>query len=141
LNEPIVFVLGGYLGGLIPPGERRFSAAASALQNLLRAHAAASAAIRQRISGAQVGMAHNMLDFAPDRPGSSWDRKLVAAAERLYNLSLVEAIATGRMRTSRNCRRSPTFSVSTTTVEFICGFAAFGVAWVSSSIATGTGAG
>ena len=25
LNEPIVFLLGGYLGGLIPPGQRRFA--------------------------------------------------------------------------------------------------------------------
>jgi beta-glucosidase len=98
LNEPIVFVLGGYLGGLIPPGEARFSAAAAALGNLLRAHAAASAVIRERIADARVGIAHNMIEFAPDRPASSWDRKLVAAGDALYNLSLIEAIATGRMR-------------------------------------------
>jgi beta-glucosidase len=98
LNEPIVFVLGGYLGGLIPPGQRRFSSAAAALENLLRAHAAASAAIRERIPGARVGMAHNMLAFAPDRPDSALDKKLVAAGEALYNDALVEAVATGEMR-------------------------------------------
>jgi beta-glucosidase len=98
LNEPIVFVLGGYLGGLIPPGVRRFSSAAPALENLLRSHIAASGAIHERIPHARVGMAHNMLDFAPDRPRSSWDRRLVAAAETLYNSSLVEATATGAMR-------------------------------------------
>jgi beta-glucosidase len=98
LNEPIVFVLGGYLGGLIPPGQRRFSSAAAALQNLLRAHVAASTAIRERIPGARVGMAHNMLAFAPDRPDSALDKKLVAAGEALYNNALVEAVATGEMR-------------------------------------------
>jgi beta-glucosidase len=98
LNEPIVFILGGYLGGLIPPGHTRFSRAAVALENLLRAHVAASFAIRDQIPDARVGMAHNMLDFAPDRPRSAFDRRLVAAAEALYNVSLVEAAATGRMR-------------------------------------------
>jgi beta-glucosidase len=98
LNEPIVFVLGGYLGGLIPPGQRRFSSAASALENLLRAHAAASAAIQERIPGARVGMAHNMLSLAPDRADSALDKKLVAAGEALYNDALVEAVATGEMR-------------------------------------------
>jgi beta-glucosidase len=98
LNEPIVFVLGGYLDGRIPPGESRFAAAAKALENLLRAHTAASGAIRERRPDARVGIAHNMLDFAPDRPGSSWDRKLAAAGEALYNRALVETVATGRMR-------------------------------------------
>src|SRR5262249_30116017 len=84
LNEPIVFVLGGYLGGLIPPGVSRFSKAAAALENLLRAHVAASQAIHERIPEARVGMAHNMLDFAPDRPRSSLDRRLGASREAPY---------------------------------------------------------
>ena len=96
LNEPIVFILGGYLGGLIPPGQRRFSSAAAALENLLRAHVAASAAIRERIPAARVGMAHNMLAFAPDRPDSALDKKLVAAGEALYNDALVEASRDGQ---------------------------------------------
>jgi beta-glucosidase len=109
LNEPIVFVLGGYLGGLIPPGATRFSKGAAALENLMRAHVAASQAIHERIPDARVGMAHNMLDFAPDRPRSSLDRRLVAAAEALYNVSLVEAVATGRMRWNFPGEGSATF--------------------------------
>ncbi|HEY6928100.1 MAG TPA: family 1 glycosylhydrolase [Thermoanaerobaculia bacterium] len=111
LNEPIVFILGGYLGGLIPPGHSRFSAAAAALEHLLRAHVAASAAIRERIPGARVGIAHNMLAFAPDRPESALDRKLVAAGEALYNDALVEAVATGEMRWSFPGEGSTTFRV------------------------------
>ena len=95
LNEPIVFLLGGYLGGAIPPGLRRFSSAARALEHLLRAHAEAAAALTARYADRRVGIAHNMLAFAADRPGSVLDRRLTHAAERLYNLSLLEAIATG----------------------------------------------
>jgi len=97
LNEPIVFLLGGYLGGLIPPGLRRFAGAARALEHLLRAHAEAAAAVRERIPDARIGIAHNMLDFAPERQSSALDRRLARAGERLYNDALLEAIATGRM--------------------------------------------
>ena len=99
LNEPIVFLLGGYLGGLIPPGRRNFAAAAKALEHLLRAHTEASLALGER-AGARCGIAHNMLDFAADRPDSVLDRGLVRAGERLYNLALLEALTTGRMQWS-----------------------------------------
>jgi len=97
LNEPIVFLLGGYLGGLIPPGQRRFTAAAKALEHLMRAHTEAAAVVRERVPRARIGIAHNMLDFAPERQGSALDRRLARAGERLYNAALLEAIATGRM--------------------------------------------
>ncbi|HYX19389.1 MAG TPA: family 1 glycosylhydrolase [Thermoanaerobaculia bacterium] len=97
LNEPIVFLLGGYLGGLIPPGQRRFAGAARALEHLMRAHTEAAAVVRERVPGARIGIAHNMLDFAPERRGSALDRRLARAGERLYNAALLEAIATGRM--------------------------------------------
>lgn len=95
LNEPVVLLLGGYLGGQIPPGRRGFHAAARAFEHMLRAHVEAAAAIRERIPGARVGIAHNMMEFAPDRPDRFLDRRLARAAERLYNLALLEAIATG----------------------------------------------
>jgi beta-glucosidase len=100
VNEPITFILGGYLGGLIPPGKSSFASAAKALEHLLRAQTEAALALAARPSGARCGIAHNMLDFAPDRPDSALDRKLVQAGEALYNLALVEATATGRMRWS-----------------------------------------
>jgi len=98
LNEPIVFLLGGYLAGLIPPGHRSFSRSARALEHLLRAHAEASAVLKSKDPTARTLIAHNMLDFAPDRSGHPVDRRLVSEGEALYNLSLVEAITTGRVR-------------------------------------------
>jgi beta-glucosidase len=97
LNEPIVFLLGGYLGGLIPPGRTRFDAAARALEHLLRAHVEAAGVVAERCPGARVGIAHNMLEFAPDRGHSALDRRLASQGERLYNTSLLEAIATGKV--------------------------------------------
>jgi beta-glucosidase len=79
LNEPIVLLLGGFLGGVIPPGRQSFAAAAAALGNLLRAHVEAAHAVRENSPGARIGIAHNMLHFAPDRPESSLDRRLVHA--------------------------------------------------------------
>ena len=97
LNEPIVFILGGYLGGQIPPGKKSFAAGARALEHMLRAHAEAAAVLRAAIPDARIGMAHNMLEFAPDRTDSALDRRLAREGERLYNLSLLEAIATGNL--------------------------------------------
>ena len=97
VNEPIVLLLGGYVAGLIPPGQRSFRAASRALEHLLRAHEEAAAALREKNRSARIGFAHNMMDFAPDRETSALDRKLVESGERLYNLALLEAIATGEM--------------------------------------------
>jgi beta-glucosidase len=98
LNEPIVLLLGGYLAGVIPPGERSFARSAKALEHLLRAHAAAAALLHERDPQARVLIAHNMLDFAPDRPGHPADRRLAAEGESLYNTGLVEAVASGNVR-------------------------------------------
>ena len=98
VNEPIVLLLGGYLGGLIPPGRRSFSAAAKALEHMLRAHEEAAWILREKSpAGVRVGIAHNMLEFAPDRSDSALDRRLARAGQRLYNRALVEAVATGDM--------------------------------------------
>jgi beta-glucosidase len=97
LNEPIVLLLAGYLGGLIPPGQRSFRAASVALEHMLHAHVEAAQILKGRNPSSRVGIAHNMLDFAPDRPGNALDRRLARAGERLYNLALLEAIATGNM--------------------------------------------
>jgi beta-glucosidase len=98
LNEPVVFLLGGYLAALIPPGISRFDSAARAFENLLRAHTEAAAQIRERDPLARVGIAHNMLDFAPDRAHSFADRRLADAGDALYNRSLLDALGTGDLR-------------------------------------------
>jgi beta-glucosidase len=95
INEPVVLVLGGYLAGRMPPGRSSFAGAARAFEHILRAHEEAAGVLRETCPRARVGIAHNMLEFAPDRPGSSLDRRLTGAGRRLYNEALIEAVATG----------------------------------------------
>jgi len=97
VNEPIVLLLAGFIAGKIPPGLQSFASAAAALENLLRAHGEAAAVLKEHGRSVRVGIAHNMIEIAPDRPGHALDRRLAAAGDRLYNLALLEAITTGRM--------------------------------------------
>jgi beta-glucosidase len=96
LNEPLVFLLAGYVGGQIPPGFTDPRLARRALAHLLEAHAASAAALREVDPRAAVGIAHNMMAFAPDRPLHPLDCLLSRTADRFYNLALLEAFATGR---------------------------------------------
>jgi beta-glucosidase len=96
-NEPIVFVLGGYLDGSIPPGRRDFAAAGRALEGMLRGHAEAAGILREANSRARFGFAHNMMSFSASREQHLPDRALARAADRLYNRALIETMATGEM--------------------------------------------
>ena len=95
-NEPLVLLLGGFLDGQIPPGLADARAAARALDHLLAAHAEAAGVLRAEAPAAAIGVAHNMLDFAADRPGNPFDALFARHARRLYNTAFLEAFTTGR---------------------------------------------
>ncbi len=96
LNEPLVFVLGGFLDGQIPPGIADGRDASRALDHLLGAHVEAAARIRHVRPGAAIGIAHNMMAFAPERRWNPLDHLLARRADRLFNDGLLEAFRTGR---------------------------------------------
>lgn len=96
LNEPFVLVLGGYLDARVPPGLASARDAARALDHLLVAHEAAAAEIRAAVPGAAIGVAHNVMGFAPERPGNPLDRLLVRVGRRFYNRTLLDAFGEGR---------------------------------------------
>jgi beta-glucosidase len=96
LNEPLVFLLAGWFDGQIPPGIADAGTLRRVFDHLLAAHAAAAAAIREAVPHAAIGIAHNMMAFAPERRTSFLDTLLAGAAHRCYNRSLIEAFATGR---------------------------------------------
>jgi beta-glucosidase len=96
LNEPLVFVLAGYYDGQIPPGLAHPRSMTRALDHLLAAHVEAAGVIRAANPRAAIGVAHNMMAFAPERPRNVLDRTLARVAHRCYNLGLIEAFATGR---------------------------------------------
>lgn len=96
LNEPLVFALAGYYDAQIPPGIADGHALSVVVDHLLAAHCAAAGAILEVQPGAVVGVAHNMMAFAPERRWNPLDRALAKIAHRCYNRGLVEAFATGR---------------------------------------------
>ncbi len=95
-NEPLVFLLGGYIDGQIPPGIRDTRLAGLALANILSAHVAARAAIRETNAEAAIGVAHNFMGFAPERAGHPLDRLLARVADRFYNRAFLDSFLTGR---------------------------------------------
>lgn len=96
LNEPLVFALAGYYDAQIPPGLADGRILGTVIDHLLAGHCAAAAVIRERQPRAAIGIAHNMMAFAPDRWWNPLDRALAVIAHRCYNCGIVEAFATGR---------------------------------------------
>lgn len=98
LNEPLVFLLAGYLDGQIPPGLRDPRALSIAFDHMLAAHCAAGNEIRSVNGRAAIGIAHNMMGFAAEREKNPLDGLLAKTAHSMYNRGIMEAFATGRWR-------------------------------------------
>jgi beta-glucosidase len=96
LNEPLVFLLAGYFDGQIPPGIADGRLLPKVFDHLMAAHCEAAAAIRERSPDAAIGVAHNMVAFAPERRGSFLDRMLAKIAHRCYNRGVIEAFGSGK---------------------------------------------
>jgi beta-glucosidase len=97
-NEPNVFIVGGYLGGIMPPGRKSVKGGFAAFANVFRAHAALYDMIhsgeRERTS---VGVAHSMVAFQPASEGSPMDGWAAEAAHAIYNMGLIETFRTGSL--------------------------------------------
>jgi len=65
INEPDVYVTGGYIGGGFPPGKNDLGAAFTVMRNLLKGHAAAYRIIHELQPKAEVGYAKNYRGFEP----------------------------------------------------------------------------
>jgi beta-glucosidase len=96
LNEPLVFLLAAYFDGQIPPGIADGRVLPRVFDHLLAAHCASAAAIRERVPNAAIGIAHNMVAFAPERRRNPFDRMLARVAHRCYNRGVLEAFGSGR---------------------------------------------
>jgi beta-glucosidase len=104
LNEPMVMVGGGYLGTFMPPAKFAPDLASKACHNLLKCHVDAYKIIHSEITRREgpwaehpiaVGIAHNMLDFMPDRSWHPIEQVLSRVFWRFYNRSWLDAV-TGR---------------------------------------------
>lgn len=98
LNEPLVFLLAGFVAGEVPPGLSDSRMLNRVFDHLLAAHCAAAGEIRSHIARAAFAVAHNMMGFAPQRESNPLDGLLARAAHTMYNRGVLEAFGTGRWK-------------------------------------------
>jgi beta-glucosidase len=100
INEPNVQMYLGWVEGVWPPGRRSPTEAVQAFASLLRAHAAAAAAVRRHDAAAQVGVVSHLVLFDPASRASLPDWIAAREADRAFNWAFTDSIAAGRMRLS-----------------------------------------
>jgi beta-glucosidase len=105
VNEPIVLAVGSYLGRFMPPAVYDPAAASRACANLLRAHVFAYDILKGyssrregpwRARPLEVGFAHNMLHFLPERPLHPLEAGVTKFLSYFYNDAWLNAVNGGR---------------------------------------------
>jgi beta-glucosidase len=101
INEPMVMTVGSYLGQFMPPAVYAPDKARLACHHLLKSHVMAYDLIHREIPKSksrwkdipvQVGIAHNVIDFVPDRSWNFVERWLSERFHQFYNLSWLDAV-------------------------------------------------
>jgi beta-glucosidase len=101
VNEPIVLAVGSHLGRFMPPGDFNPTAASRMCRNLLKAHVLAYDLLRRecatrtgpwRARPLEVGFAHNMLDFHPERPWHPLELSVTRGLSYFYNEAWLAAV-------------------------------------------------
>lgn len=101
LNEPMVLAVGSYLGQFMPPAVYSPELFARACHELLKSHVLAYDVLHSEIperSGPwkerpiEVGIAHNLLHFMPDRRWHLIENILTQVLSRFYNRSWLDAV-------------------------------------------------
>jgi len=98
LNEPNVQMNAGYLEGMWPPGKQSPGEAVKAFVGLMRAHAAATRALRTGAPGSKIGIAVNLVVLDPATRWSPFDWLASYFTGHAYNWSVYDAIQNGRVR-------------------------------------------
>lgn len=97
LNEPLVFTVAAYLGGMMPPRKTLGRAGLASVHHALLAHGQAVAAIRAARPASQVGVTLNLAGLAPASEATE-DVAAAAAAERWIDRLFLDPILLGRYR-------------------------------------------
>jgi beta-glucosidase len=97
LNEPNVQMIQGYVEGIWPPGVRDTAQASQAFAGLVRAHAAAAAAVRANDTESSIGMAVNLIVFDPWSQWSLLDWIASRQADSGFNWAFHNSVREGRI--------------------------------------------
>jgi len=97
INEPTVLAYQGYIRGDWPPGHHDLGEATRVIGNLIRGHWLAFDRVKARRPQAQVGLAHHLRVFDPDRSLSPLDRTVAWSYDRLFNETVLRSLRRGRL--------------------------------------------
>jgi beta-glucosidase len=102
-NEPMVHIMGGYIEGVTPPGEKReLSGIVPVLRGLLKAHARAYAVLHrladEQGADVRVGMAHHLRTFDPYFALNPLDLVATSISDDVWNWAIPDALESGRMQ-------------------------------------------
>lgn len=101
-NEPMVYLMNGYISGYFPPGERNALGSMPrrlmpAARNIVLAHRKAYRLLHAGTRGpVRVGLSQNITWVEPAR-GSPRDREAAGRWDHFFHWNLLEAAATGRL--------------------------------------------
>jgi len=107
INEPEVYVTGGYIEGNFPPGKSDLGAAFMVMRNLLRAHTSAYSIIHELQPAAQVGYAKNYRAFEPARAWFPPDIWITRFTSQSFNDAFSDALETGIFRFALKSEKIP----------------------------------
>lgn len=96
-NEPLVYAAQGYFVGFFYPGKRGVRNFYRVAERLLRAHAASYHTIKDMQPDSEVGLAKHIVVFESIRPHLI-NRPIVRFVRQAFNLSYLDALATGELR-------------------------------------------
>ncbi len=98
INEPAVYVTGGYIEGNFPPGKSNLTAAFTVMRNLLKGHASAYRIIHELQPAAAAGYAKNYRGFEPARNWFLPDIWITRFTSGSFNDAFSDAILNGRLK-------------------------------------------
>ncbi|MDO8489216.1 MAG: glycoside hydrolase family 1 protein, partial [Candidatus Omnitrophota bacterium] len=103
LNEPAVYTHKSYTIGQWPPGEKSIKKAFKVLQNLAKAHVLAYEKIKEVYSQKgwkepMIGIAQQVLIFAPSSDRSLWDRLSASLRDKVINHLFAQALIWGKAK-------------------------------------------
>lgn len=101
VNEPMLYLLGAYAYGLMPPLVQDWNRIGKPVRNLLMAHAKAYKYLKQDASEEnrtiEIGFAHHMRILSPNSGFNPIERYLAGSSEQILNWTILDAIKTGKL--------------------------------------------
>ncbi|RJQ40532.1 MAG: glycoside hydrolase family 1 protein [Anaerolineaceae bacterium] len=98
INEPTVYVFGGYMSGEFPPGKSDPKAAFQVMCNLVRGHARAYRAIHKIQPHAMVGFAKNFRAMIPARKWFPPDHWIKTFSYNSFNNAFANTLVNGKLK-------------------------------------------